>query len=764
MDSYIRLRQINQPELSGYVSQVIPQVLVANGLTLSGSSLVPSGSGIYDLGETGRYFDTLYINDVTIPSGSGIHFGPNLFSAFYSGDYVVFSLGGRVVSSDPQGLSIIGPSGLQGLAGPSGATGVSGIGISGVVKSGNYMNVFFTNSGFDSIELVSGATGATGVSLTGLLQSGSSWLYPLFSNNTTGTAFQVSGARGPQGVAGGIFIDLNQFTGVTTGQRYPAVTIYNVDPNGTLNNPTLNFVKGMRYTIGVSGINTMTGLWEGRPYTGNAFVDENGGTGYLKFCFWGASSILDPTYTAKTGRLVTSETAAATAEYIQGIQKDNESWFDIVEDDYKTSISFNIKWSAATGYLYGFARYNVDGTFNEDVPGAYILGSAAVNYYGPTGPSGAQGIQGIPGPEGARGPAGQSSPGVGIADVEQEVYQIRFHYTDNTYSDWIDLPAGGPRGYAGEAGPAGPSGADGPQGAIGPQGDRYSSSFYVYNMFPIGISNYGMKVQSGGFGDWVTMTGANIYCNTGDRIWFSSSSLVGFSYTPWQSVIFSDPVYTAGRSFYANILSYNTNNGEIQAVVTGTPALPSTSPINFADWTNGVLINLGGLGSSGAMGISGMSGAQGPKGDKGDTGRILGNIAPTTGLIRGINNLNCALYDIFDANLSGLGNVINLTGSSIGQTVMLRIKNTGIYAPDDVDPVDDTPMMIWDSAIRWPGVVSAPGPRCNKEGAVPKLTECYANVYTFVRINGSTEYENEDYFMGTYATDYLLQYDRTTPA
>ena len=423
-DSLIRLRQINQPDISGYISQVVPQVLKASGLTLSGLALVPTGSGIYDLGTPERPFDDVYANKLRIPSGSGLYFGSVPFTAYYSGNNAVLSFGSYAITTSPVGLTIIGPSGSQGFSGVSGASGASGTSVTGVFSSGNYMNIYLNNGRINNVLMPSGGSGASGVSLTGFHQSGS-WLWPQFSNRTSGAPVYVSGEQGPQGIAGGILIDCSLLTGWGQNQVKPEVTIYNVDPLGS-QNPTLNFIKGMRYTVGVSGLNTFTP----GPGTGtNFYTGEQGGTGYFRFCFWDIS--LNPNDCGKTGRLVSFECPSVgdtviLDDYLKSEGYANDAWSNIDEDPLKRSVSFNIKWSAQTGYRYGFVRCELDGATNQGNPGmgGVVLGQAALNYFGPAGPTGAPGPQGIPGPQGQRGPAGQSSPGIGISYVEQGNYQI----------------------------------------------------------------------------------------------------------------------------------------------------------------------------------------------------------------------------------------------------------------------------------------------------------------------------------------------------
>lgn len=750
MDSLIRLRQINQPDISGYITQVVFAALKANGLSFSGLTLVPSGSGVYDFGTPSNSFDSIYANGLYVPSGSGINFGNINFTAYYSGNNAVLRVGTYSITTSPQGLSIIGPSGSQGILGPSGLSGASGTSITGIFKSGNFMNIYLNNGRINNVTLVSGATGATGVSLTGFYQSGV-WFYPLYSNQTTGIGVKISGAQGSQGVPGGIYIDCNQFTGLLSGQRRPAVTIYNVDPNGS-DNPTLNFIKGMRYTIGVSGLNVGNVGGSGS----NFYRGEYGETGYLRFCAWDIS--LDPNNCGKTGRLNSYECPViGTSLQLTDYVKDSEAFTNYYEETNKSAVSFNIKWSAQTGYRYGFIRCNTDGTVNQNSPGeaGYVLGQMALNYFGPQGPSGAQGPQGIAGPQGQRGPAGQSSPGIGIDYVEQGSYQIRFHYTDNTVSDWIALPAGGATGPQGVTGPVGPSGAQGPNGPVGPTGDRFAGSFYTNAMSTTfnGTGYNGFQKKVGGVGAWILCTGTGKVCYTGDQIWFSAQSLVGMAYTPWQKLLFSDPVYSTPRNFYASVVSYNANNGDLITTIESTPVMPTFNPINFDSYINGTLVNLGGLGSPGPSGASGVAGPVGPVGP---ASAATFNVSPRTGIKDSRwTNLNATGYDCWDLTISGAWNQISFNNATFptGRTVMIRLRNSGVYNNDNVPET----FLSWQDGIHFPyGDVNAPGPNANRSTITDPLSQCWTNVYTFVRYPKSGASDNPPDIMCTYAVNYLL--------
>jgi hypothetical protein len=159
LSSTIRVRQINSGELNNFVSQAVLQTLSITGLSIGGN-IIPTSSGIYSLGNTGLYFNNLYANQVNLPSGSGISFGPNTFTAYTSGGGAVFKVNNYTLTSSAQGLSIIGPQGNSGLQGLVGPTGGSGIGITGYSSTNNKLTFFYSNGTSGApINLPSGAVG-----------------------------------------------------------------------------------------------------------------------------------------------------------------------------------------------------------------------------------------------------------------------------------------------------------------------------------------------------------------------------------------------------------------------------------------------------------------------------------------------------------------------------------------------------------------------------------------------------------------------------
>ena len=238
--SQIKLRQINLPEISGYIQSVIPAYLSGTGFNVNGN-IVPINSGKFNLGDTGNYFQNIYTNTITMPSGSGIMFGPNLFNAYISGISPVVQVGVYKVAINNAGVSIIGPQGPSGLQGIVGPSGFSGIGVTGYTNYNNTLVLFFSNgTSGNPISLPSGAIGATGRYTTGFYQSGN-YLSPVFSNGSTGSSFFIpSGQTGPQGTVGNIYIDINQLSGFHSGAIIPYVTIPNLNPSIT-QNPPFNF-------------------------------------------------------------------------------------------------------------------------------------------------------------------------------------------------------------------------------------------------------------------------------------------------------------------------------------------------------------------------------------------------------------------------------------------------------------------------------------------------------------------------------------------
>jgi len=113
-DNYIRLKQLHNPEISGYVIDVLagtPTIYFGGDITVSGD-FSPGIYGVYYLGSSDLPFQDLYLG-----SGDSLYFGGDKLSV--SGSYLL-------INGDPFSVDVTGPPGEVGITGPSGATGVAG--------------------------------------------------------------------------------------------------------------------------------------------------------------------------------------------------------------------------------------------------------------------------------------------------------------------------------------------------------------------------------------------------------------------------------------------------------------------------------------------------------------------------------------------------------------------------------------------------------------------------------------------------------------
>jgi hypothetical protein len=711
--SQIKVRQISQSELSGFVSGMIPAVLSGTGLQIGGN-ISPTISNAYSLGSTGLYFSNLYTDQISIPSGSGIYFGNVPFTAYMSGGNGIVSINGLTISTNSSLVGIVGPIGPSGSKGATGIQGNSGISITGYSNYNNLLTFYYSNGTSGSgIQLPSGATGATGAYTTGFFQSGN-YLSPTFSNGSTGSSFFIpSGGIGPQGPVGNIYINMQTLTGFASGDVTPQVYIPNLYPTIT-ENPPMNLVRGMAYGIGYSGLDTLTISGTGTNY----FVDVYGLTGYLQLVFFNSA--------ATPGRYLSGESLSSYST-IYGLI-DSSISTNLTTSNYLNSVSFNTAFTSSNSYYYGFQRYSlstlspIDGVTIPGQWGFYILGPVSCNFFGPTGAPGSQGIAGVPGPQGEIGPQGiNGSQGVGITGVLTNGTTIQFQFSDGSESQTIVLPSGGPSGAMGLTGPQGPSGLQGIQGPSGNQGfaDTYAAQFYPNTMTISGFT--GFYKQISGIGSWIQCTGTGVVMQVGDAIWFSDNSLVGKAYTPWQSVIFADNNYYNSRYFYANVITFNNNNGTIQCVVNSSPA-PAGLVGGYIQLYNYsiVSVNLGGLGSSGAVGPQGIQGVPGNTGHSifVGTGFNVGGYSTT--------NISGNNFDSWNIGIGYPDNTINIISSTIstGQTIIIRVQNSGTYS-DYSDGIN--PLLYWSvdnvGSVKFPNNVPAPGPNPNT-----------TSIYTLVRL------------------------------
>jgi collagen type VII alpha len=735
-DSLIKLRQINQAELTGFVQRVVPYTLSGSGFSLTGTHIIPTTSGSSDLGGQSLPFREIYAKEINLPSNSGIWFGQDFFTAYTSGNQAVVKVGSYSITTTGNLLAIIGPSGQSGV-GFSGASGVSGISITGASGINSTGVKFLLSNGTltNSIFLPSGATGATGIGLTGFRMSGLLTMLPLFNNGTTGSGITIpSGQRGLQGVVGGVRYDFSDFTGIT-GDLQPKAYVYNIDEQGNTYNPNIYLIKGLSYNFGYSGLNltgvTITGNgvdYATGSFRSNYFV-ESGITGYLKF------ALFDPTVTGlysnpKTGRYIRQEILGVGGSYADVIAKvvTDTNFYNISETVNRGELDFNVKLSATANLKYGFQKYNFFTQSAIDSLGSwgfYVLGDVYNDFYGRTGQPGAQGAIGQAGAQGERGLRGlDGADGASITGIIRSFNDIAFQLSNGTITSYITLPTGGPSGATGPAGSTGPSGATGPTGPIGPSGlaDRYATSFDYQDTYYNGTGQAMYKRVSGS-STWNLVTGTGRRFTAGDEISFYNNGLTAKSYTTYQKLIFADTPYTRGQYFYGDVTSYNSSNGLISVIVSSSPA-PLGDFTGQIRWDNYALIqvNLGGLGSQGPQGVSGASvtGAQGPIGNTGNQVFVINT--PTSGLVAGSNTLKFSQYDAWDLSFTGNNNQIYFDYStfSTGQTVILRLYNSGAVDNLNTGPV---PLVNWETSyIKFPYNVSAPAPNPGE-----------AAMYTFLR-------------------------------
>ena len=170
MDSLIRLNQIYQPELSGYIANIVSSLLTFN----TSGDIIPSGSGVQNLGSETNYYKNLYVNGISVPSGSGITIGNTFFTAYSSGGAGIVQIGEYTITSSGNFISIQGPQGIQGPKGDQGEQGIQGIqGVQGIQGPKG-------DQGEQGIQGIQGIQGPKG-------DSGSLTYYGSFFDTTTQT-------------------------------------------------------------------------------------------------------------------------------------------------------------------------------------------------------------------------------------------------------------------------------------------------------------------------------------------------------------------------------------------------------------------------------------------------------------------------------------------------------------------------------------------------------------------------------------------------
>jgi len=120
---------------------------------------------------------------------------------------------------------------------------------------------------------------------------------------------------------------------------------------------------------------------------------------------------------------------------------------------------------------------------------------------------------------------------------------------------------------------------------------------------------------------------------------------------------------------------------------------------------------------------------------------------------------------MYTATISGFNNIIQFSGIQTGQTVILRIINTGEVYPGYTDD-NGNPVLIWSSGIRWPAYgAEAPAPPPKYDDSNPYILDlnyAYCNVYTVFRLpdRNISGVSSTPELMGTYSTEYIIPFTR----
>ena len=504
--SLIKLRQLDQTELSGYVQGFLGGSYTSSGFSFT-NNIIPASSGLYNIGNSGRYWNNIYTNQLNLPSGSGVYFGNQYFTTSGDSLLIIGPSGTTKISSTMDYVTIVGN---KGDTGPTGATGAK---ITGVSQSSNNIS-FLLNDGSttNSIALPSGAsgvigpTGLSGVSVTGAITgidiTGQYFKF-LFSNASTGSNIYVpSGVQGPEGEVGGATLTFTNLTGVFSGQAFPKVNIGGFADLVT-GSPMINLIKGFSYKFDYQNLGTLFyGVYPNQ--TGTNFVAygrNNSGAslytdGTLIYNSLGDTLLTGITSSGALLFTIFSANATGNRRYLYQepsfVDVENlivqpgdifETYDYVAETITIASSGYNFYWKTkgtlkfgdlnqGSDYKYGFALYQPIPSDPPTLPetGArayYVLGDLKLSYAPLAGPAGPQGVQGIPGAQGLIGLSGAAGPtGVGVSGVNTVITNgilsgFQLVLTNGQSAGPYMIPTGGPQGSAGAAGPIGPTGATG---------------------------------------------------------------------------------------------------------------------------------------------------------------------------------------------------------------------------------------------------------------------------------------------------------------
>ncbi len=734
MDSTIRVRQLNQPELSGFVSGVIslyPQIAPSG-------NIVPSGSGIYNLGASSYPYSHVYSNEINLPSGgSGIKFGNTNFYAYVSGGSAYINVGGISISSTGESFFLIGPSGATGPSGTSGATGLSGVGVTGITYNSNTyaLSFYLSNNSVKTFDF-RGLSGSSGVSVTGFYQSGN-YAFPQF-DNFKGTGAPIQLVAGPAGPPGSLNLFFQKSgASVFPGTNFPQKAIIN-PYYSNLPAPDISLMRGMVYTFDVSGLNTYTItsadtelfklVFSGQavPFQTNDKINyfkTGSQTGYWRLAFF-PNNTATGYYSSLIGSapLIFSETSNF------GVSN-----YSATSNIYRTKYSFAANFAAQDNYKYGFMVYTIgNDTTYDAILGptgyAYVLGSAYFSSgVGPPGPSGALGI-GMPGNVGPKGNQGDDGAGIvayTYSGAGDDVY-IQFQLSNNSSQPWVPLPKGGAPG------------ANGPVGSlINLFSGEYNNSYtYAPNTT-------------------ITFSGSS-YISTG----ISSISNITPPTSPWQLIAQKGDAGPSGATgISGSIGPAGSISNSFSGVWNGAKSYPN-SCIVFLSGSS--YVNTGSTNNNNPTGTPWTMLAQ-----KGDTGAQGLSGVPTllrsqsSGLIYGKVNgasdnivLDPNALDMFSLvyNTGVLGNANGVTASQItisgnnfptGKSIIIAIRNVNAPQNDGAhNPLFNfTPITVGASNanIKWP----------NDVYSFPNIGK--ANIYTLLRFPDET---GAMCFYGTYSNPY----------
>ena len=513
--SLIKLRQLDQTELSGYIQGFVPGPLLSSSGFYFTGDIYPNGSGVYNLGNTGNYWKNIYANQLNLPSGSGVYFGNQYFTT--SGNsLLIIGPGGTTtkISSTTDYVTIVG---AKGDIGPTGATGAK---ITGAIQSLNTIT-FLLNDGSstNAISLPSGASGIqgpigpSGVSVTGAVTgtdvTGQYFRF-LLSNYTTGSKIYVpSGVQGPQGEIGGATLTFFDITGLFSGQAYPKVNIDGFADEGNTS-PTINLIKGFSYKFDYKGINSLyytDGLVStssnfvaygsnnfGKNLTYNSallypLVNTDGASPLENITSSGALlfTVFSPNATGNSRYLYQEPSFVDISSLIIPPEDIFESYEYVPETLNIAGSGYSFYWKTkgtlkfgtlleGDNYKYGFTLYEPTVSNPPTLPDAsarayYVLGNLNLSFAPLAGPPGPKGDDGIPGPQGDIGPSGaKGATGVGVSGVNTIIgvggilSGFQLVLTNGQSVGPYMIPTGGPQGPSGlngATGPTGPSGATG---------------------------------------------------------------------------------------------------------------------------------------------------------------------------------------------------------------------------------------------------------------------------------------------------------------